>query len=306
MNVLVTGGTGFVGSEIVRQLRVSGHRIQLLTRSPNSNRVQEFAAQFGARVCPGDVLEPASLPEACAGVDAVIHLVGIISELGEQTFENIHTRGTRNIIFAAQDANVRRFVHISALGTRADARSRYHQSKWEAEERVRRSGLGWTIFRPSIIYGPGDGFVNLFARISRWSPIVPVIGDGKTKFQPVPVKSVGSAFVQALTEPRAVGETYDLCGAETLSLNELIDQILAATARKRLKLHLPVGVAHAQAAFLEFLFPRILREPSPLTRDQVLMLQEDNCGNPQPANEMFKLAVVLFAEEIRKFLPRPC
>ena len=243
--------------------------------------------------------------EACAGADAVIHLVGIINEIGTQTFENVHMHGTQNIIFAAQDANVRRFVHMSALGTRAGARARYHQSKWAAEEHVRRSGLGWTIFRPSIIYGPGDGFVNLFAKIIRWSPVVPVIGDGKTRFQPVPVKSVGAAFVKALTEPGAVGETYDLCGAETLSLDELLDQILAVMGRKRFKLHLPVGVARAQAAFIEFVFQRLLREPPPLNRDQIVMLQEDNCGNSQPANEIFKLEPIRFADEIRKYLSKP-
>lgn len=302
MNVLVTGGTGFVGREIVRQLRITGHRIHLLARNPQSRVTREVVDSYSAKVFPGNVLDPASLRSACAGQDAVIHLVGIISEISDQTFENVHVRGTQNMVFAAQDANVRRFIHMSALGTRPDARSRYHQSKWAAEERVRRSGLGWTIFRPSIIYGPGDGFVNLLAKMIRFSPVVPVIGSGQTKFQPVAVKSVASAFVKALTESRAIGETYDLCGPETLTLNEMLDQILAVMGKRRLKLHVPPALARGQAAFLELIFARLLRRPPPLNRDQLIMLKEDNVGKPQPANELFGLKPISFSEGIAGFL----
>jgi NADH dehydrogenase len=304
MNVLVTGGTGFVGREIVRQLRISGHRIHLLSRSTESRATQEVASRYGAKIHAGNVLDRASLQSACAGVDGIIHLVGIISEVGDQTFENIHEQGTRNIVFAAKDAGVRSFVHMSALGTRPNARSRYHQSKWEAEERVRRSSLGWTLFRPSIIYGPGDGFVNLFAKIIRFSPLVPVIGLGKTRFQPVPVRSVASAFVKALTEPRAIGETCDLCGPETFSLDEIVDQILGVMRRRRLKFHISFGVARRLAAFLEFVFPRLLHKAPPLNCDQLIMLEEDCMGDGSPANQMFGLKPVLFREGIAAYLKR--
>ncbi|MGD0615515.1 MAG: NAD(P)H-binding protein, partial [Verrucomicrobiota bacterium] len=210
--------------------------------------------------------------------------------------------GTRNVVFAAQDANVKQFVHMSALGARSGARSRYHQSKWEAEEQVRRSGLGWTIFRPSIIYGPGDGFVNLFAKIIRFSPVVPVMGSGRTKFQPVSAKAVGAAFVKALSEPRAIGETCDLCGPQVFTFDELVDQILAVMQRRRLKLHVPPGIARCQAVILEFVFARLLQEAPPLNRDQLIMLQEDNVGNPQPANELFGLKPVSFREGISAYL----
>ena len=153
-------------------------------------------------------------------MDAVIHLVGIISEAGDQTFENVHTRGTQNLVHAARRAGVKRLLHMSALGTRPNAVARYHQSKWAAEEIVRESGLEWTIFRPSIIYGPDDGFVNLFAKISRFSPLVPIVGNGQTKFEPVPVEAVAHAFVKGLTEPKAIGSAFDLCGPSTLTLNE--------------------------------------------------------------------------------------
>jgi uncharacterized protein YbjT (DUF2867 family) len=218
MDVLVTGGTGFVGREVVRQLRVSGHRVHLLVRNPESPATIRVAHTYSAKLRPGNITNSETLRDVCAGVDAVIHLVGIISEIEAQTFETVHVRGTQNMVFAAQDAQVRRFLHMSALGTRPNARSRYHSTKFGAEEKVRRSSLGWTIFRPSLIFGPGDGVVSLFDKIMRWSPVVPIVGRPTAQFQPISVKSVASAFVRALAEPGTIGEVYDLCGPETLTL----------------------------------------------------------------------------------------
>ena len=243
------------------------------------------------------------LTTAFAGCDAVIHLVGIISEAGRNTFENVHTRGTQNVVGAAIQAGVRRFVHMSALGTRANAVSRYHQTKWAAEEIVRHSGLDHTIFRPSLIFGPEDHFVNLFARMSRFSPVLPVMGPGKARFQPVAVEVVAEAFVRALGEPRAVGQTYDLCGPDTLTFPQILEAILAATDRKRWKLHVPLGIAWCQAAALEFIFG-VVGKPPPLNRDQLVMLQEDNVGNPQVANEMLGLEQKGFAEGVARYLGR--
>jgi uncharacterized protein YbjT (DUF2867 family) len=298
MIVLVTGGTGFVGREVLRQLRIVGHRTRMLARNPESPATKEVALQFGAKIHPGDVLDAESLWSACEGADAVIHLVGIISEVGNQTFENVHERGTRNMIRIAKDARLKRFVHMSALGTRADAASRYHQSKWAAEEQVRRSGLAWTIFRPSIIYGPDDSLVSRLAKMIQHSPVVPVIGSGRTRFQPVPVKAVGSAFVKALTEPQAVGGTYDLCGEETLTFREMLKRIGEVTGRRRLIVPVPTGLAWIGATVLEWVFGGILRRAAPLSRDQLVMLGEDNLGNGQPANDLFGLKPTPFAEGI--------
>src|SRR5437867_2453141 len=204
MKVLVTGATGFVGREILRQLHLAGHHSRILARRPESARVQQLASRYEAEVHPGDVLQPATLAGAPSGREAVIHLVGIISELGENTFENVHTRGTQNVVTAAQRAAVKRFVLMSALGTRPSARSRYHRSKWAAEELVRQSGLECAIFRPSVIYGPEDMFVNLLAKMARWSPVLPVMGSGRGKLQPVSVEAVAACFVKALSESRAI------------------------------------------------------------------------------------------------------
>jgi NADH dehydrogenase len=294
MKVFVTGASGFVGREVFKQLREAGHDVRVLSRrAPSSPEIH-----------PGNVLDAASLPAGLRDVDAVIHLVGIISEIGEQTFENVHTRGAQNLVTAAQQAGVKRFIQMSALGTRANAVSRYHQSKWAAEEIVRRGGLAFTIFRPSIIYGPRDLFVNLFARIARFSPVLPVMGDGRGRMQPVPVADVAAAFARALGEPRSIGQTYDLCGPEPLAFDAILDAIMEVTGRKRMKLHVPMPLARIQAAILEFIYPVLLRKAPPLNRDQLLMLLEDNTGNPQPANDLFGLKPVSFKEGIAEYLGR--
>ncbi len=301
MRILVTGGTGFVGRNVAGELRRRGHEVVLLARNPKSPRVAGFARQHQAELRRGDVTDASSLADVCTAIDGVIHLVGIISETRRQTYETVHIEGTQYILKAASRAGIRKFVHMSALGTRPDACARYHQSKWAAEELVRSSGLDWTIFRPSIIYGPGDGFVNLFALISRWSPVVPVMGKGETRFQPIPVEAVARAFASALESPQTARTTFDLCGAETLTLEQVIDAILKVTKRKRLKLHIPFPLAKIQARLMELMFGAIGKAP-PLNRDQLLMLQEDNTGDGQPAAALFGFALPTFESGIRRYL----
>lgn len=295
MKVLVTGGSGFVGREIVRQLLATGHSPRVLARGMKP-------ADAAFETVRGSVLEPASLNAACSGCDAVIHLVGIISEVGEQTYERVHDEGTGNLLTAAKAAGVPRFVHMSALGTRPNAAARYHRSKWAAEERVRASGLAWTIFRPSLIYGPGDGFVNLFARLSRWSPALPVIGPGASLVQPVAVADVARCFVGALNEPAAVGRTFDLCGPDRLAFRKVLAEILRALGRRRALVSLPLPVARVQARLLEFVFPRLLRRAPPLNRDQIVMLGEDNVGDPAPAARLFGFSPAPFRESLGQSL----
>lgn len=294
MKVLLTGGTGFVGQAVLAQLHAASHEVRVLVRRPTSPRSHALANRFTVELAAGDVLEPPSLGSALAGVDAVIHLVGIISEVGRNTFDNAHRVATENIVRAAETAGVRRYVHMSALGTRPDAVSRYHQTKWMAEEFVRASRLAWTMFRPSLIYGPGDHFVNLFAQLSRWSPVLPIFGTGRARLQPVGVEAVAIAFVRALSEPQAVGLTCDLCGPTPLTFEEVLDTILASLDRRRFRLRLPTRLMRVPAAVLEFLMPRLLGQAPPLNRDQLVMLEEDNVGDPQPAQQLFDLPVESF------------
>jgi NADH dehydrogenase len=301
VKVFVTGASGFVGEEILRQLHAAGYDIRILARKEKSSAVQSAAARFKVEIHPGDVTDAQTLSGALTGCDAVIHLVGIISEAGKSTYENIHTRGTQNMVAAAQSAGVRRFIYMSALGTRPNAVARYHQSKWAAEDILRNSGLDYTIFRPSIIYGPHDHFVNLFASLSRFSPVLPVIGDGRAKLQPVPVADVARCFVGALSEPRSIGQTFDLAGRDVLSFEQVLDAILEITHRKRWKMHVPLGIARLQATLLEKVFPLFGKTP-PLNRDQLLMLQEDNVGDAKSADESYKLSNTTFKEGIAAYL----
>lgn len=302
MNVLVTGGTGFIGRSVVRRLVAAGHRPRLLVRDVRSEKALALAKELKAELTPGDIHDEESLARAAAGADAVIHLVGIISEVGRNTFEEAHVGATRRLLAAAKAAGVKRWVQMSALGTRPSAQARYHQTKWAAEELVRSSGLEWTIFRPSIVYGPGDGLVGLFATMSSWSPVLPVIGSGRGLMQPIHVDEVAKAFVSALTTPASVGQTYDLCGDERFSFEEILRLILKTLGRRRRILHLPMGLARLQAGVMETVFPQILRRASPLTRDQLLMLEEDNVGDAAPAKAAFGLEFGRFEDGLKTYL----
>jgi NADH dehydrogenase len=301
MKMLVTGGTGFIGRAVLRQLAGAEHTVRFLARQPAAARVRELAASTGTEVVAGDVLEPDTLKAAIQGMDAVIHLVGIISETRDVTFERLHIEATRNVVGACQRTGVSRYVHMSALGTRPHATSRYHQTKWTAEELVRQSGLNFTIFRPSLIYGPEDHFVNLFARLMRFSPVVPVMGAGTTRLAPIAVEAVAQAFVRSLVVPAANHSTLDLCASKCLTFPQILDTIMRVTGRRRCKVHIPLPVARAQASLLELVYGW-LGFPPPLNRDQLIMLQEDNAGNPEPAKTLFGLTEVSFEAGIRKYL----
>jgi uncharacterized protein YbjT (DUF2867 family) len=281
--VFVTGGTGFVGREVVQALCAAGCAVRCLVRRGSEDDLRGLGA---IERVEGDVMARESLAEGMAGCDAVVHLVGIIRErpaLGV-TFERVHAQGTVNVLEAASAVGARRYVHMSALGTRAGARSRYHRTKWSAEEAVRASPLPWTIFRPSIIYGRGDEFITMLAGMIRRLPVVPVIGAGRQRLQPVPVAQVAAGFVRALSLDTSVKHTYEIGGPEPLTLVELLDRIATAMGHRRpLKAHVPLGLVRT-------LTPMLHRLPGyPLTPDQLLMLEEENTCEPGPFYETFGL-----------------
>lgn len=292
--IFVTGGTGFVGKAVVRALQAHGFIVRCLVRPGSEPDLKGFEA---IERVPGDVLTPKGLVASMQGCAAVIHLVGIIREhpgLGV-TFERLHAVATANMVEATQAARVRRYLYISALGTRPNARSRYHQTKWEAEERVRGSGLEWTIFRPSVIYGPGDGFVTMLARMVRRLPVVPVIGNGKYQLQPVPVEQVAEAFARALTREGTAGQTYEVGGPRPYPFLEILDLIGAALGKRKVrKVYQPLGVMRPLVAWLE-------RLPFfPLTSDQLLMLEENNVCDPKPFFRAFDLEPIEFPDGLRQ------
>lgn len=295
MRVLVTGGSGFVGRALVSELQAHGFGVRVLARG--SRGVVD-----GVETVRGSVTDWTGLEEACRGCDAVIHLVGIIAEVGAQTYRRVHVDGTRNLLAAARVAGIRRWVQMSALGTRAGAVAEYHRTKWEAEELVRGSGMEWTIHRPSIVFGPGDGFAGFLARMSQWSPVLPLIGGGGMRFQPIAVEDVATCFVRALERASTVGQTYDLCGRERFTLREVLRQVLVVTGRRRLLLPVPWAIAGIQARMAEWVFAGMLGKAPPLNRDQLRMLQEDNIGDPRPMIRDYGVEPLGFGVGLRRAL----
>jgi NADH dehydrogenase len=294
--VFVTGATGFVGRAVVHALRAEGYLVRCLVRRGSERDLKGLGA---IERVEGDVLSRHGLEEDMAGCQAVVHLVGIIQEHPTRgvTFENVHVQGTRNVVNAAVGAGVRRFVHMSALGTRPGARARYHRTKWAAEEAVRGSGLSWTIFRPSIIYGRGDGLVTMLARMVRRMPVVPVIGAGRNRLQPVPVEHVAEGFARALAMPLAEKQTYDVAGPDTVTMVQLLDLIGAALGRRRVrKLHLPLELMRPLARAFHTV------PGFPVTPDQLLMLEEDNAGDPSAFYATFGIEPMPLATGLGRLL----
>ncbi|MDA8428429.1 MAG: complex I NDUFA9 subunit family protein [Geobacteraceae bacterium] len=267
MKIFIAGGTGFVGGHLVEALHDHGHSVRLLVHR-RSSRVTDAIDQV-----EGDVTRLQSFESAAEGCDAVINLVGIIREFPASgiTFERLHVQATANVLAATGKAGIRRYLQMSALGTRPDAVSHYHMTKFQAEELVRSSGLDMTILRPSLIYGPNDAFINMLAGQLRLTRIMPVIGSGTYRLQPVHVADVARCFAMALRLNETIGQSYDLCGNNRLTYLELLDAIATAIGRTApFKPHAPLGV-------MKLIIPIFQHLPQfPITMDQLQMLIEEN------------------------------
>ena len=280
MKVFITGGSGFVGRVIIQHLIDSQHTVRALVRSPDD--LQNFKT---IETVVGNTTQPETLCGHLSDCDAVIHLVGIIREFKTKgvTFETLHIESTRSILQAAQEQGVKRYLHMSANGTRENAVTRYHQSKWQGESLVRHSQLDWTIFRPSLIYGQNDQFINMLSKLIRTLPLMPVMGDGQYQLQPVSVIDIADGFVTALNAPEASGKTYSCCGKQILSYDQLLDviaQSMGQVAGVR-KIHQPLWLMKPIVSILQTL-PLF-----PMTSDQLQMLLEGNvCNDPSWASDL--------------------
>jgi NADH dehydrogenase len=295
MRIFLAGGTGFVGGHLRCALQEEGHEIHLLTHR------RTVCREPGIEQVEGDVTRPETYAGAVAGCDAVINLVGIIREFPARgiIFERLHGEATRCLVLTARKAGVRRFLQMSALGTGPNAVSSYHRSKYRAEEEVRNSGLDWTIFRPSVIFGPKDDFINRLAGFVRKLPVVPVIGDGSCSLQPIDGGDVARCFTMALEMPETVGKTYELCGQERVTYLELIAFIGRVLGKRTVRtVRLPLSLMEMVTPFLQrFAF-------FPVTRDQIRMLREDNvCDGAW--RETFRFDPVGLEEGIRVYLGNP-
>jgi uncharacterized protein YbjT (DUF2867 family) len=270
--VTIFGGSGFVGRHTVRALARAGWRIKVATRHPARGfflRPLGAVGQIDFVKC--DVSDPQSVALALAGAQAVVNLTGILFEHG-QTFEEVQADGAANIAQAAASAGVGALVHVSAIGADLESESTYAVTKAEGEQAVREAFAGAVILRPSIIFGPEDGFFNKFAQIARFFPALPLVGGGHTRFQPVFVGDVAKAVVAALS--RQDGRTYELGGPSVYSFKQLMQLILRETGRRRALIPIPFALASLKAAFLQLL-------PNPLlTMDQVRLLKKDNIVAP--------------------------
>lgn len=271
----VFGGTGFIGRQIVRKLAREGYIIKVATRFPESAFFLKTAGDVGQIVPVAcDYRDEASVESAVRGCDVVVNCIGILAERGKSTFEKIHVDLAARIAKACKDQNVQRFIHISALGCDV-SRSRYGKSKKRGEDAVRQNFAEATILRPGVVFGPEDDFFNMFARLSIILPVLPLIGGGKTKMQPVYVGDVADAAIAASLCPDAPGRTFELGGPAVLTFKEIYLRLAQETGRKPCLISVPWGLAKVQGFILGLL-------PGPLlTADQVESLKMDSIVSPQ-------------------------
>jgi uncharacterized protein YbjT (DUF2867 family) len=269
--ITVFGGTGFIGRHLVRRLAGRGARVLVTSRNPSRGGHLQPMGRVGQIVVERvDLGSEQALARALAGASGVVNLIGMLHETRQRRFADVQGALPGRIARAAADAGIARMVQLSAIGADPDSQSAYARSKAEGERRVREALPSATIVRPSIIIGPEDSFFNRFAEMARWLPALPLIGGGKTLFQPVYVGDVADAIVAGLQRPDAAGQTYELGGPQVYSFAELMRYMLGVLGRRRLLVPVSFGMAALKARFLELL------PVPPLTRDQVELLKIDN------------------------------
>ena len=273
--VLVLGGSGFVGRYVVNRLVHAGKRVVVPTRRRESAR--HLILLPTVDVVEGDIHDPATLGRMVAGAAAVVNLIGILNESGRNTFVRAHVELAQKVIVACRAAGVRRLVQMSALNADPAGPSRYQRSKGEAEAAIVASGLDWTIFQPSVIFGREDRFLNLFAALERFLPVM-AIAAAQARFQPVFVGDVAHCFAHALDDTATIGQKYPLCGPDIYTLRELVAFVGKLTEHERPIVALPPALGRLQARFLELL------PGTPMSRDNLASMQQDSvCGCAFPA-----------------------
>jgi uncharacterized protein YbjT (DUF2867 family) len=291
MTVLVTGGTGFVGPKIIHALRAEDRPVRVLARKPERH---EQMRAWGCEVVQGDMTDPPSLRRAVEGCDAVVHLVAIL--LGKpEAFERVMVQGTRDLIAAAEDAGVKRFVLMSALGTneRTKDLTPYFHAKWEEEQALQQSGLDHTIFRPSFVFGRDGGVLGGLIRLIRWSPVTPIVGT--RQLQPIWIEDIAAYFARSLHVGKKGNGTWELGGPDRITWEELNERLRRRMGKRRLAFRVPMGLVQAGATVGELLPP--LRG----ARSGVEMLEvDDNVTDIGPAVETFGIQPISLDEQLRR------
>ena len=269
--ITIFGGSGFVGRYVVQTLAQRGYRIRVAVRRPNDAMFLRPMGVVGqVEPIQANIRDEASVRDAVAGADCVINLVGILHESGKQTFKAVHVDGAARIAQAARDAGVASFVQVSAIGADPESDSAYASSKGEGEKAVLDAFPGATIIRPSVLFGPDDGFFNRFAAMARLSPVLPLIGGGDTRLQPVYARDVAEGLARILERDGMAGRIYEFGGPDVQTLRELTEMTLRIVRRRRILLPVPSFAAKAMAYFTQYI------PNPPLTPDQVRLLAVDN------------------------------
>jgi len=292
--ILVTGGTGFVGGHVVHELRGRDFPVRCLVRDP---RKATKLTGWGCELAEGDVTDEQSLRRAVAGVDTIVHLVAIRQGPREQ-FQRIMVDGTRDLLSAARDAGVGRFVHMSALGTSEETRELvpYYWAKWENEQQVRSSGIPFVIFRPSFVFGSDGGILPTFVKLAKLAPVTPIIGSGRQRIQPIWADDLARIFTEATQKEDVTGRLFELGGRDAVTWNEFWERLKRVLGLRRPSVHVPVGLMRINALVTERLPGDI-----PLTRDLLKMLEHgDNVVSGDEAVQTFALPLLPLDDQLRR------
>lgn len=298
MKVIIAGGTGFLGGHVGSALRDAGHEMVLLARGS-----RELAPATGVTVLPCDVasgLPPLEqLPELLKGSGAIVNLIGIKREQGEQTFERVHVNATAHLIRLAKALSIR-LVHVSVVASRPDPKSKYHDTKWRAEELVKQSALDFTILRPGVIYGPGDDMTTHLVKMIRFAPLFPVVGKGQSVLQPVHARDVARAILAALERPVAIGKSYDIVGPARMTEREVVRTVAQGMSLRLWMVNTPIWFHRMAVRAMNVLMRSPLATPA-----QLQMLIDGLYGDPEPARKDLSLEPIPFTQESVRALAAP-
>lgn len=269
--ITIFGGNGFIGSYIVKEIAKTGAKIKIVSRYPENNQQLKVCGSIGQiAFVKGDVKSFKDIERSVEGSTYVINLVGILFEAGKQKFNKLHTEAAKNIALSCSNNNVKKLIHFSALGVNRNHASKYASTKLEGEKVVLQTFPNTVIIRPSVVFGREDNFINMFVQLVRLLPIIPLIGGGTTRFQPIYVGDVAKAVVECLVRESVNGKAIEIAGSKVYSLADIYELIFKLVKRKRITVSVPFPIAKIMAAFLSLL-PRPL-----LTCDQVNLLKTDN------------------------------